>query len=380
VTDWDWITEPRAGPLGPIALAFARRELGQARPPGAAALAALAGAIDRFVRREHATAAEESAFVEGAGAFFGVVLAARLGGSHASRDGVHRVRLGVSGFVDPFAAIEAALETEPARAALVDACDLAEREASGAGPIARAANAFAAVLVERRPDLAITDRFDRRLWIDDVEVDLTRVIGATEDEPERALRAAVTKLVEMLPGGAVAPIDRDEIAARVLPRLLGPRFDAPVATTTLAGDLRVAWVLAYDGRARFVRDRDLERWAITRDTIAELALRNLAARSERARFARVELDEGACIVARTGDGLDSARMLLPALAETLTPEIGTPCIVAVPHRDALYACADVDAMHALLLRRVADDHARAPHAISAALYRLRADRSIELVR
>lgn len=363
-----------------MATAFALRELGDPRPPGPDALVALGRAIDRFAARTAITASEEATFHEGAGAFLGTVLLAYLGGSHAEREGVHRLRLGSAGSFDPFAAIEEALETDPARAALVDAVARAESEAQGRGAVARVALAFERALAELRTDLSVTDRFDRRLWLGEIEVDLARAIAATEGESEAAVAGAARKLVEMLPGGASVDVGPDEARARVLPRLVGPGFDLPVLAAPVAGELRVAWVLAYEGRARFVTERDLARWAWRRDEIAEQALVNLAARSDRARLARVDTDGGPMIVASSGDGLDSARVLLPGLAGTLAPEIGSPCVLGVPHRDALMACPDVPDLVAALAARVADDHARAPHGISASLFRLSSDGVLQPLR
>lgn len=374
---WAWIAKVRGGgALAPVAAAFAGRELGAELPPGPQALVALASAVDRFASQPSSSAAE-AAFVEGGGAFLGLVLLAYLGGAHVARDGVHRIQLGKAGFFDPFAAIESALETEPARAALVDAVAEAEREAEGVGAIARAALAFERALAELRADLAVSDRFDRRLWLGEIEVDLARVVSATEGESDAAVDQAVRKLVEMLPGGGGGEVAREEALVRVLPRVVGPRFDLPVASAGIAEGLRVAWVLAYEGRARFVTARDLERWAIAAPELARRAIENLAARSDRARFARVDTDAGPCVVARSGDGHDSARVLLPALAETLAPELGTPCIVAVPHRDALLACADTLPAIAALRARAEDDFARAPHGISAEVFRLHADGRLE---
>ncbi len=376
---WAWIGEVRGGgALAPVAAAFAARELGAEIPPGPEALVALARAIDRFAARSGASAAEESAFLEGAGAFLAMVLVSRLGGSHVERAGVHRIRLGVAGFFDPFGAIDEALDTEPARAALVDAVALAEREAEGRGPIARVALAFERSLGELRDDLAIVGRFDRTLRVGEAEVDLSRAIAATAGESDAAVASAARKLVEMLPGGAVTEISAEEARARVFPRLVGPRFDLPVLARSVADELRVAWVIAYEGRSRFVTERDLARWSWGVDDVAAHAITNLAARSDRARLARVDTDEGPIVVARSGDGHDSARILLPALSETLAPEIGAPCLVAVPHRDALLASADTPALARSLAARAADDHARAPHAISARVYRLAPDGSITL--
>ena len=367
---WAWIAKVRGGgALAPVASAFAHRELGEGVAPGPAALLSLANAIDRFARGTR-SAADEGAFVDGAGAFLAVVLLAYLGGTHLVRGGVNRIQLGSAGFFDPFAAIEEALDTDPARAALVDAVALAEKEAANEGPIARVAIAFERALAELRTDLAVTDRFDRTLWVGEIEVDLSRAISSTEGESDRAVTGAARKLVEMLPGGASVEVGVEEAIARVFPRVVGPRFDLPVAAASVAEDLRVAWVLAYEGRARFVTARDLERWSMSARELGGHALTNLAARSASARFVRIDTEYGPWVVARSGDGHDSARILLPALAETLAPEIGSPSVVAAPHRDALLACRDEPACVAALAARVIDDHARAPHGVSSRLYRL----------
>lgn len=376
---WAWITSVRsAGPLLAAADAFANREIVEDRGSGTPALVSLGKAIDAFARAPH-TPAEDGAFVEGAGAFLAVVLLGHIGGAHVARKGVHRVRLGQAGFFDPFGAIELALETDPARAALIDLVAMAEREASGKGPIARTAIAFERALAELRADLAITDRFDRCVFLGDIEVDLARVIGATEGESDAAVAGAVRKLVDMLPGGAGAEVTAQDAIARLFPRLVGPSFDLPVSSLPIADELRVAWVIAYEGRARFVTDRDLSRWEMRAEEVALHALRNLAARSDRARLARVDTEQGPWVVARSGDGYDSARLLLPALAETLAPEVGLPCIVAVPHRDALMACRDAPELVRSFRERVADDYARAPHGISSRLYRLSASGRLEAI-
>lgn len=375
---WRWIDEvPDAGPLAAAARTFARRALGtDGIPAGKLALIALGNAVDRHASAGPARPAEDAAFVEGAGAFLAVVLLAWLGGAHASRDGAHRVRVGRAGFFDPFGAIEQALETDPARAALVDAVATAESEASGRGGIARVALAFEQALAEVRPELRITDRFERRLWIEDTEIDLGRALAASEGESDATLRAVVRKLVDMLPGGVGVDVSFAEASVRVFPRLLGPAFGAEVLARPIAGELRVAWVLAYEGRARFVLQRDLTRWGCFLDGISSRAIVNLAERSARARFARVETPEGPIVMARTGDGHDSARLLLPGLPDTLAPEVGLPCLVAVPHRDALFACADRPALAQALAARASEDFARAPHGITAQLFRLAADGSI----
>ncbi|UJR80085.1 hypothetical protein [Sandaracinus amylolyticus] len=371
-----WIRAVRdAGPLLGAAERFLARERDAGEPPlprGASALAWLARRVDRFAEREDATARDESAFVEGAGALLALVLLDHVGeGGHASRDGAHRVRVGARGFFDPFAAIEAALDAPAARDVLIAEVARAEREARGEDGVGRAALVFERLLETKRPDLAVRDRFDRRLWLEgDVEVDLARTIDASEGQGPAAVEQAVAKLVSMLPGGEGTTVDRDEAAARLLPRVVAPELAADVSAAlfsrVLPNDVRLSLVLAYEGRSRFVRGRELEGWGLGEDDAIRLALENLAARSANARFARVETAEGAMVIARTGDGLDSARLLLPTLHDVLAPELGSPFLAAIPHRDALYAATP--SARAALATRATDDAARAPHRITSALF------------
>ncbi len=369
---WSWLNEVRgAGLLQAPAVEFAERQIGPDPGAGAPALLALARAIDAFASGE-GSAQEEARFVEGAGAFFGLVLLAHTGdGEHVSREGVNRVRLGRAGFVDPFAAIERALDERPAKAILVEATRLAEAEARGDGPIARVSLAFEHALSEGSSPRAITARFDRTVFVGEIEVDLTRTIEATTGESEGTLSRSVSKLVEMLPGGRGRAIERAEAEVRLLPRLVGPSFalEGSLVMLPLAGDVRVALVLAYDGRSRFVSSKDLEAWSLAVADALGLAVENLGGRAKEARLTRVDIGSGAMCVSRTGDGLDSARLLLPSLRATLAAELGDPFLVAVPHRDVLLACAHGDgATEAAFARRVSDDAARAPHAVSARVF------------
>lgn len=344
----------------------------------------LARAIDAFAVRDDIDAQDESAFVEGAGAMLALLLLDHVGdGAHATRDGVHRVRLGKCGFFDPFSAIERALDSNGARGVLIAEVARAEKEASGAGGIGAAALGFERILSERRPDLKIVDRFDRSLWLEDVasegrfEVDLSRAIEATEDQNARALDQALAKLISMLPGGQSEGLDRDEAFARLLPRIVAPaQFEGAEGNLLLrpiVNDVAIALVIAYEDRSRFLRTRELEAWKITPNDAIACAIANLAARSANARFARIDTDAGALVIARTGDGLDSARLLLPTLHDVLAPELGSPFLVAIPHRDALIACPSEPTLRAALEARAEDEAARAPHRITRALFSVSKD-------
>ena len=375
---------PRGGPLVPAARAFLAAHPGAPSGPlarGAEGLRGLADALDAWAEQEgEPESADDERFVEGAGALLGCFVLDHFPASaHAVRDGAHRVRLGAHGFFDPFRAVDSALEGPCARGVLVEELARAEDEAAALAGAGRAVALLARRLTEARPELSIADCFDHHVVLSDgVEIDLSRVLIATEGESERAVLAALDKLVSMLPGGASAPgVSLEEARRALLPRLVPPSFLADAKATkdelalrpVLSGALTVALILGYEGRARYVRRRELASWGIDGEEALAIALANLAGRSGGARFARVTTAFGPLVVARSGDGLDAARLLLPTLHDVLAPELGSPFLAAAPHRDALFACAlEPRALREALARRAEEDAARAPHRISEQLF------------
>jgi hypothetical protein len=165
------------------------------------------------------------------------------------------------------------------------------------------------------------------------------------------------------------PSDWLELKARVLPRLIGPRFfgelgssAASVLTQSLAGEVSVAFIVREGGRGRYLQTRELPA-NVTPPRLRAAAVSNLALGSKAARLVRAETDCGPLVVARTGDGLDSSRVLLPGLYDLLARELGSPFAVALPHRDALFATRLCDAE--FLAERTRDEAVHARHAISA---------------
>jgi hypothetical protein len=313
VTSWIDALRVRGGPLTNAASMFAATLGVELDPPsGAYGLRALAHAIERHL---HATPDEDEdrMFVELAGSYLALLLCDAVGvAEHATQRGQHGLRFGHDGFFDPFAAIERVCEADDVRSCLAHEVALAEAQARG--------------------------------------------------QAQRAARDVSWKLVR----------------PRVLPRLIGPRFydtlgkgesDLPLCTEPLAGDVRVAFIVRERGRARYVRRDEAARWNEKPDELQRAALRNLARCSAQARILRFDGEQGSLVVARTGDGLDSSRLLLPGLHDVLAAELGTPFAAAVPHRDALFACSLREPSTVQALRERAQLEAeRAPHAISAALF------------
>jgi hypothetical protein len=340
-----------------------------------------------------ATEEEDRLFVEAAGATLGLLLVDHAGdGAWVVRGDRGRMRVGATGFVDPFAIIEHALESDRPRRALAEGVALAEAEAAGTGPLARVAVAVETRLRAARPHTVVVDRFEALLVLDDgTQIDLSRIVAATRDQPLAAVHAAAAKFVDLLVAARPGPASTwPEAAPRLLPRLVSATFSAPPGAPPLlvlplalapghdaeidAVPIRVALVLAYEGRARYVRADEAVAWGHPHDALVAHAIRNLDDRSHSLRLVPFVAGGARLLVARSGDGLDSARLLLPRLRATLLDRLGSDVRLAVPHRDTLLACSGGDPTSVSVLRaRAREDAARAPHRIGDAVLRLHAD-------
>lgn len=337
-----------------------------------------------FLALPEANEEDDRKFVEGGGALLGLLLIEHIGDAcHKQSGSTHRVRLGPYGFFDPFSALDRVLDAQSPKAELMHQVSLAEAEARGEGPTSRVVCEFMAQLRDGRPELMLVDHFDLTLTLQDtstgepLEVDLKRAVDSTRDQDVRAVHSVTTRLMSMLPGSQPSYVLVAEARERLMPRIV--RTDALhdlsasgknlLASEALTSELSVALLLEYDGRARYVREAELSVWALTWKQAFEMAWRNLAARSKAARIAPVETPEGSLYVARTGDGRDSARIVLPAFGYELCKRLGPRVAVAVPHRDTFLACdADNLPLVAALRKRATEDAARAPHRLSDQVY------------
>ena len=373
-----------------VADRFAREQLGcslDAFPMGAEGMKALARALDAWCEVEDPGDEADRAFVEGAGALLGLLLIAHIGdGAHVERGGKHLVRLGPRGWFDPFAAIEEALDAEDPRAALAARVRRAEAEARDRGPTSRVLYAIERELAAAPDAPRVAEHFEHYVRLEpEGELDIARIVSATEGQPDAAVDQAVQKLLGML-GGTSGDVTWDEARPLLFPRLVPSTFleevhgahpgRGRIFARTVSADVACTLVLHYEDRARYARTDEVARWEEASSSGAPLhaALENLAARSARARFARVDTAHGPLVVARTGDGLDAARLILPTLHDVLAPELGSPFVAAVPHRDTLLACARAPrALVEALRARAEDDASRAPHRITAALFEVGAN-------
>jgi uncharacterized protein YtpQ (UPF0354 family) len=389
----------RAGALSATAERFVAErwlERGDPYEGGRTGLLALCKELARFSYALDVDEESERRFVEGAGALLGVLLIEHItDAAHVSARGQHRVRLGAHGFFDPFAAIDRALDAQDVRRALAVEIEGAEAEARSEGPISRVVALFALLLRAQRPDLSLADQFDCTLTLrmrdggETLELDVRRAVETTREQKDGAVEMVARRLVSMLPGAPNAQGEAlEDVRTRLLPRLarsdalrqLTAQGQSVLFARPLLAELSVALLIEHEGRARYVRNDELTDWRLSPEEASALALDNLRARSERARIVRdasfgtradprTSRSEGSVLVARSGDGRDSARVLLPELFAELSARIGPHIAVALPHRDTFFACAaEDDALLRSMAERAANDCARAPHALSAELF------------
>ncbi len=350
-------------------------------PAGLEGLVALTRALRRH-REEHEPHTlpeeDERTFVELAGAYLAVVLRQSLAqGEHVRHAGGHGLHLGAHGYFDPFAAVEDALGAEDVRRCLASWVRDAEAEACDQGPYARTAAAVVSELQTRFERVQVLGRSGPELSLSvdgsSVRLDVGRVALLAREQHGDALGKAARKLLAAIP--ALRPESRpDYEAAResLFPRLVAPGFFEGTAQgsgrllrASVVPGIELTCVLRQPGRARFVDAGDMAEWGQDAAALLSTALHNLAVGSERAKLLRQDGDGVTLVVARTGDGLDASRLLLPGLHDVLAPELGSPFVAAVPHRDALFACPrDCERSVRALRERAARESTRAAHAIS----------------
>lgn len=358
----------------------AERYFGEALPSrrGAEGLRFLALRIQEAAFAAHEDL-DQRAFVEAAGSLLALILADHVGeAALVRRDERLRLKLGPRGWVDPFAAVEGALESDTPARTLQERVAQAEAEASDKGTVSRVLKGVEDGLEAR--GLEIGDRFETSYRLaDGTELELHEVVAGSRSGSPADAALAVSRFLSMLDGhrnGRREVTSWKDVVERVVPRLVGQPFVTELQETEkgallfapVVADLSVAWVERCGNRSRFLTANDLAGFGVSNAVLHHAALANLARASAVSRYTVESGTHGPLVTFQSRDGLDAARLLLPALAEVLEPELGTDFLVAVPHRDTLLAARREDSE--TLLARVRDAHSAAPHRISAELLRL----------
>ncbi|MBL8724914.1 MAG: DUF1444 family protein [Planctomycetes bacterium] len=204
----------------------------------------------------------------------------------------------------------------------------------------------------------------------EVPVGLAAAFRRAEAFPS-AFPAMVDSLVAEVRERGLDRVDDCEFAAaapRLLPQVRSRQWleqrgcfgDSGLVHRPLHRDLVVVYALD-DGQSMvFVCRAHLQRWRRTVDDVHNLALANLAARSD-ARQLQVPADQP--VLLRSGDGYDAARALLLA-----PPQEGL--LVAVPDRDTLWFSTAAGQDLATLMATTEDLAQQAAHPVSPQLWRV----------
>lgn len=368
--DWLNALEDVGGRLVPEARDFLLSQLPPLPSKGVPGVRWLANLLEDFVDRD-SDGAQDDRFVEGAGAFLGLLLIDHLGGSTHEREGCHRIQLGRFGWFDPFGAIQEALDADDPRKCLSEYLSIAELEARAKGPVSRVVRVFAEELSQARPDLSITSQFELTVDLDNgASVDLTRLERVARDQDDDSATEAARRIISMLPGAeATEATPWSEAAPRLLPRLVSREFveslpaEQDLYLRAIGHDVLLALQLRYGARARYLRRTEVEGWALDADTTQERSIQNLAAKS---RALHLEPMSDGILRVRQSDGLDGARLLLPDLAARLERLNPGDWFAAAPHRDVLLL-AQQPALGELS-KRAQDAALRAPHPVSASVF------------
>jgi len=368
--DWLNALEDVGGRLVPEARDFLLSQLPPLPEKGVPGVRWLAALLEDFVDRD-SDGAEDDRFVEGAGAFLGLLLIDHLGGRTHEREGCHRVQLGRFGWFDPFGAIQEALDADDPRKCLSEYLLVAEREAKAKGPVSRVVRVFADELSRARPELSIESQFELTVDLDNgASVDLTRLERVARDQDDDAATEAARRIISMLPGAEVTEATPwSEAAPRLLPRLVSQKFvgslpaEQDLYLHAIGHDVLLALQLRYGTRARYLRCAEVDGWAVGLETIQQRSIENLSAKS---RALHLEPVSDGILRVRQGDGLDGARLLLPELAARLERLSPGRWFAAAPHRDVLLLARRPALSE--LSKRAQDAALRAPHPVSASLF------------
>lgn len=382
---WMEALRHRAGPLLAAADDLQRWLGPNPFPEGRDGVRRLGELVDAFVFDPALEEAPEERFVETVGAMLGLLLIAHVGvGRHLEREGRHRIGIGTHGFFDPFGAVDAALDAPSPSRELAKRIAAAESEALGEGPCARVQLALDAALERLGGRRTIRDRFELHATLDDgTELQLER-FASLGDEPG-PLAAALDRLVRALERPDAPALVWDDIAERLVPRLVPRRFvdelrtnrGVAIAYEAITDELGVALVLAFDGRLRFLREDEERALAEAGHDPRATSLARLEALASTTRWKAETLAGVACATGTRADGLAASAVLAPSVREALGARLGADFVVAFPHRDRLIATHAEGALPSLAAF-VADEFHRAPHGVSPALFRVRGQDLVRL--
>lgn len=129
----------------------------------------------------------------------------------------------------------------------------------------------------------------------------------------------------------------DAARRRLRPQIMPSPFadKAPLISFPLGSTLAIGIVLDGAKGYQYLRWEDALRWNKSHRELLDLSLTNLDEASGPLQAQANENEEVKLVAIATRDGFDAARILVPALRESLANRLGSPFCFGVPNRDCL---------------------------------------------
>jgi hypothetical protein len=191
--------------------------------------------------------------------------------------------------------------------------------------------------------------------------------------PDEMRRHIERWMVELLRAEEGAP-DRlgsfDELRERLLPMVLSNETTevavASMITQPWIEGLVIGYAIDHDRTIAYVSKQQFADWKIDLDEMREIAMTNLANRSEGIEAHAAQDDDGSVnlVLFQTMDGYDASRILLPSLYTRLRDHLGAPFAAGIPNRDILICFRDDPDLIRRVKYQVAADFRSMPHQVT----------------
>ena len=170
-----------------------------------------------------------------------------------------------------------------------------------------------------------------------------------------------------------------DIRGKVLLQLMpvSHRHLVPLAYYPLSAEVEIGVVVDLPNAYTYVREKDLERWAVTPDQLYAEGLKNLDQASANVAFQYVDEPERFLSV-ETKDSFDAARLLLPGIRRFVTEQLGEPCLAAIPNRDFLFfwSVSNSARFNQLIREQVQRDFETQPYALTPKIFVVTANSAV----
>lgn len=174
-----------------------------------------------------------------------------------------------------------------------------------------------------------------------------------------------------------------QVMLQLMPEEYGQKFQDDRALVSRPFIPGVATAVVIDGAKgyRYVRKIDLAQWKIGVDALFEQALKNLDAKSKKA---KLEGSRGPdkFLAFEEKDGYDAARLLLPWVRAEAAKLLGEPFLASIPNRDflILWSAENSAQFQKFTRQKARDDFKAQPYPLSAAALRVWRDGRVEVAK